>query len=91
MEFQGKVIAVLPIKSGTTDKGEWKAQQCVIETEEEFPKRLLAEVFGEDKITQFDLKEGERVKVRFNPSAKLKDDKWFGSNRIWSVERVGAQ
>lgn len=65
MEIQGKIIAVLPPKSGTSARGGWKSQQYVLETEEQYPKRLLFEVFGEDKIKQFDLKEQARVKVGF--------------------------
>ena len=40
MELQGKVIAVLPEKSGVSARGEWKAQSYVIETHEQYPKKL---------------------------------------------------
>ena len=90
MEIQGKIIAVLPPKSGTTARGEWKSQQYVLETEEQYPKRCLFDVFGEDKIKQFDIKEQERVKVSYDPRADLKDGHWYGSNRAWNVERSDA-
>ena len=88
MEFTGKVIVVLPVKSGTSQKGEWKSQQYVLETEEQYPKRLLVDVFGDDKINQFAIKEGEKVTVHFDPYANEHDGKWFGSNRVWNVLRV---
>ena len=90
MEIQGKIIAVLPPKSGTSARGGWKSQQYVLETEEQYPKRLLFEVFGEDKIKQFDLKEQARVKVGFDPRADQKDGHWYGSNRAWNVEHIDA-
>ena len=34
MELQGKVIAVLPERSGVSARGEWKMQSYVIETHE---------------------------------------------------------
>ena len=40
MELQGKVIAVLPERSGVSARGEWKAQSFVIETHEQYPKKL---------------------------------------------------
>lgn len=88
MEFTGKVIAVLPEKSGTTQRGEWKSQQYVLETEEQYPKRLLFDVFGDDKIKQFAIQEGEKLTVSFDTSANEHDGKWYGSNRAWNVVRV---
>ena len=32
MKLKGKIIAVLPVKKGTTDKGDWQSQQYVLET-----------------------------------------------------------
>ena len=52
--------------------------------------RMLFEVFGEDKIKQFDLKEQARVKVGFDPRADQKDGHWYGNNRAWSVEHIDA-
>ena len=45
MELQGKVIAVLPERSGVSARGEWKTQDYVIETHDQylfvFPARPL--------------------------------------------------
>ncbi len=90
MEIQGKIIAVLPAKSGTSARGQWKSQQYVLETEEQYPKRLLFDVFGDDKINQFAIKENERLKVSFDPRAEMKDGHWYGGNRAWNVERTDA-
>ena len=53
MQLKGKIIVVIPPKSGTTEKGDWQSQQYVLETQEEHPKKLLFEVFGENKIKEF--------------------------------------
>ena len=80
MEFTGKIKVVLPEVSGTSSHGEWKSQQYVVETEEQYPTRLLFEVFGAEKIQQFDIHEGEKVTVSFDPTAREHEGKWFGSN-----------
>ena len=90
MEIKGKIIAVLPAKSGTSARGQWQTQQYVLETEEQYPKRLLFDVFGEDKIKQFSIKQGECVKVSYDPRAEDKNGHWYGSNRAWNVERENA-
>ena len=51
MEITGKIIEVLPLKNGTSPKGEWQSQQYVLETIEQYPHKFLFEVFGADKIS----------------------------------------
>ncbi len=87
MEFTGKVIAVLAEKSGTSARGEWKSQSYVVATQEQYPKQLLFEVFGADKISQFAIQEGETITVSFDPTANEHEGKWYGSNRAWGVTR----
>ena len=88
MEIQGRIIAVLPLKSGRTAKGEWKSQQYVLETDERFPKRLLFDLFGENKIREFDIQQGDMVTVSFDPHADQRDGRWYGSNRAWDVKKI---
>lgn len=87
MEMQGRIIAVLPLKSGRSAKGEWKSQQYVLETDDKFPKRLLFDLFGENKINEFDIQQGDLVTVSYDPDAHQKDGRWFGSNRAWNVKK----
>ena len=35
MDLQGKVIAVLPAREGTSARGPWKSQEYVIETHDQ--------------------------------------------------------
>jgi hypothetical protein len=55
MELAGRVIAVLEARSGLakTTGNPWMIQDYVIETNEQYPRRMCFNVFGEDKINQF--------------------------------------
>ena len=88
MELQGKVIAVLPEKSGVSARGEWKAQSYVIETHEAYPKKLCFDVFGADRIAQFNIQTGEEIMVSFDLDAHEYQGRWFNSVRAWNVQRV---
>lgn len=91
MENTGKIIAVLPERSGTSKNGkDWKLAQYVLETQEQYPKRMLFEVFGDDKISQFAIKEGEVVTVSFDVDAREYQGRWYNTIRAWKVNR-GAQ
>lgn len=89
-EVNGKIIAVLDKKSGVsnTTGSQWSAQQYVIETKEQYPKRLCFEVFGEDRITSFNIQNGEEVTVSFDIDAREYQGRWYNSFRAWKVERV---
>ena len=88
MEIQGKVTNILPMRSGVSARGEWKSQEFVITTEEQYPKMVCFQVFGEDKINSFALQIGEVVKVSFDISAHEYQGRYFNSINAWKVEKL---
>ena len=91
MELSGKVIAVLEPRGGVSKTGnEWKVQEYVIETHDQYPRRMCFDVFGADKIQQFNVQLGEELTVSFDIDAREWNGRWFNSIRAWKVERVGA-
>ena len=91
MEIQGKIIAVLPTRSGTSARGtQWSSQTAVIETHEQYPKRVAFDVLG-DKISEFNLQVGEEVTVSFDINAREYNGKWWNSVNAWKVVRQGGQ
>lgn len=91
MELAGKVIAVLDKRSGTSKNGNpWTVQSYVIETHDQYPRRMCFEVFGDDKIQQFNIQAGEELNVSFDIDAREWQGRWFSSIRAWKIERVTA-
>ncbi len=88
MELQGKVIVVLPERSGVSARGEWKSQSYVIETHEQYPKQMVFDVFGADKIAQFNIKSGDEINVSFDITAHEYNGRWFNNIRAWQVAHV---
>lgn len=94
MEFIGKIIAVLPEKGGVSSRtgNEWKAQEYVIEDSAsgQYPRRMCFEVFGADRIAQFNIQMGQELKVSFDIDANQWQDRWFNRIRAWKVEPATA-
>lgn len=88
MEIQGKVTNILPMRSGVSARGEWKSQEFVITTEEQYPKMVCFQVFGEDRINSFGLQIGEAVKVSFDISTHEYQGRFFNSINAWKVEKL---
>ena len=91
MEIQGKVIAVLPERSGVSARGEWKSQTYVIETQEQYPKKMAFDVFGADRIANFGIQLGEVINVSFDIDAHEYQGRYFNQIRAWNVTKVQQQ
>lgn len=91
MEIQGKVIAVLPERSGVSARGEWKSQTYVIETQEQYPKKMAFDVFGADRIASFGIQSGEVINVSFDIDAHEYQGRFFNQIRAWNVTKVSQQ
>ena len=90
MDLQGKVIAVLPAREGTSARGPWNSQEYVIETHDQYPKKMVFNVFGADRIEQFAIKAGDELNVSFDIDAHEYNGRWFNNIRAWNVQRVDA-
>ena len=88
MDLQGKVIAVIPAREGTSARGPWKSQEYVIETHDQYPKKMVFNIFGADRIEQFAIKAGEEINVSFDIDAHEYNGRWFNNVRAWNIQRV---
>lgn len=90
MELIGKIIQVLPERGGTSARtgSEWRVGTYVLETTtDRFPRKMVFEVFGSDKIQQFNIQVGEMVRVSFDIDAHEYQGRWYNSVRAWNVDR----
>ena len=66
MEIKGRIIHVLPLQEGVSKAGNpWKKQEYVLETEEQYPRKVCFNLFG-DKVDQYPAAIGEDVVVSFD-------------------------
>lgn len=89
MELTGKVIAVLPAKSGVSAKSgkEWTSQEYVIEVPGQYPKHLCFTVFGEQRIQDFAIQQDETITVSFDIDASEYQGKWYNKITAFNVGR----
>ena len=87
MQTKGTIIEVLPVKTGTSADGkEWKKITFVIETKEKYNNTLALDVFGTDKVDNFQKynKVGDFVDVEFNVSTYISKNKTTGGNNYFT-------
>lgn len=82
---------MLPVQGGTSKNGnEWKKQEYVLETHEQYPKKMCFQIFGSDKIDQAAIQLGEELTVSFDIDSHEYNGRWFTNINAWKVTRAAA-
>lgn len=91
MEISGRIIAVLPEQGGVSKAGnEWKKQEYVLETHDQYPKKVCFQIFGADRIAQAAIQPGEELTVSFDIDSREYQGRWYTSINAWKVDRPAA-
>ena len=94
MDLTGTIIAVMPAQSGTSSRtgNPWMSQEYVLEIPGSYPKRMVFRIFGEHRIKQFNIKQGEQnITIRFDIDAHEYNNRWFNEIRCYNVLRPAVQ
>ena len=94
VKFTGKIIAAGQVQMGTSQNGtQWSSQEYVIEElNQQYPSRAVIQVYGSDKIQQFNIQLGEIITANIGLKAhQSKEGRWFNQLDCWKVERPSAQ
>ncbi len=91
MQVKGTLLQILKTETGVSKAGkEWKKQDFVIETNEQFPKKVCFTLFG-DKISLIDgVNEGSEVEVYFSLESRDFNGKWYHNINAWKIDRPEA-
>ncbi len=58
-------------------------QDFVIETHEQYPRKCVFTVFGEDKLKEWNIQVGAEMTVSFDIDAHEYNGRWFNDIRAW--------
>lgn len=88
LEITGKLIQKLPMQSGTSARtgSSWQKQEFVIETGDQYPKKICANLWGDkaDQLNQFNI--GDPIKVSFDLESREFNGKWYTDVKAWKIE-----
>lgn len=87
MEITGKLIQKLPVKSGVSSSGNnWSKAEFVIETVEQYPKKVCANLWGDRARALDQFQEGSLITVSFDLESREFNGNWYTDVRAWKVE-----
>lgn len=95
MDLTGTITVVMPAQSGVSQRSgnAWMSQEYVMEIPGQWPRHIVFRIFGEDRIKQFNIQQGEQnVTIQFDIDAHEYNGRWFNEVRCYNVLRsVGQQ
>jgi hypothetical protein len=87
LEVRGKVINILPAQSGEGRNGRWEKQEFVIETMDQYPKKICFSAWGDKTSVVKQLTVGEEITVSFNLESREYNQRWYTEARAWKIEK----
>lgn len=91
LEITGKLVQKLQMQTGTSKTGNsWQKQEFVIETGDQYPKKLCANLWGDkaDQLNQFNI--GDIVKISVDLESREYMGRWYTDVRAWKIEAASA-
>lgn len=89
--FTGVIVEVSPVQQGTSkrDGKPWAKQEYVIEeVNQRYPSRCVFQVFGQERLQQLAIGQGEMITAHLGINAnKSQDGRWFNKLDCWKVDR----
>jgi hypothetical protein len=89
LSIKGKIEQILKPESGVSRAGnEWTKQEFVVETQEQFPKKVCFTLFGDKTSLIEPISTGDEVEVSFNMESREYNGKWFHNINAWKIDKV---
>ncbi len=88
LEITGKLYKILGEQTGAGKNGSWVKQEFVIETMEQYPKKVCCSAWGDKVANLKSLNLGDQIKVSFNLESREYNERWYTDIRAWKIETV---
>lgn len=86
LELSGKVLHLLAEQTGTGKNGQWSRQDLVIETEEQYPRKVCLSAWGDKVLMIKNMKPGTPVRISFHAESREFNGRWYTDLKLWKVE-----
>lgn len=90
MEITGRIINILPEETGEGRNGPWKKQNFILETQDQYPKKVCITVWG-DKVNLSSFGENELVTASINIESREYNSRWYTDVKAWKIVKAGQQ
>jgi Protein of unknown function (DUF3127). len=85
LEISGRLLKVLPEQRGNGRNGEWVKQDFILETTEQYPKKVCLSAWGDKVADLTRISVGDTLTVSFNVESREFNERWYTDLRAWRI------
>ena len=91
MDIRCKLLDKLAVQNGTSARGPWSKQDFIVETVEQYPRKICMNVWGQDKVSELaGFNPGEMLVISINIESREFNGRWYTDVRAWKIQREAA-
>jgi hypothetical protein len=88
LDVVGKIVQILDLQTGTSARGDWKKQEFILETEEQYPRKICISLWGDRVNDIVGIQLGrELVTVSVALESREFNGRWYTDARAWKIQR----
>ena len=88
IEIKCKLLDKLPVQSGTSARGAWCKQDFIVETIEQYPRKICMNVWGDDKVKELaNYNSQDMLNVSINIESREFNGRWYTDVRAWKIQK----
>ena len=88
LRIEGRVTQITPIESGEGQRGTWKKRLLIIDTLDQFPRRIAFTVWNDRAEALDNLRIGQRVVIDFSVESREYNGRWYTDAKAFAVKVV---
>jgi hypothetical protein len=90
LDITGKIVQILDLQTGTSARGDWRKQEFILETEEQYPRKVCISLWGDriNDIAGVQLGK-ELITVSVTLESREFNGRWYTDVRGWRIQRAG--
>ena len=88
LRIEGRVTQITPIEEGQGARGPWKKRMLIIDTLEQFPRKVAFVLWNEKAEALDNLGIGQRVVVDFAIESREFNGRWYTDARAFGIKVV---
>jgi hypothetical protein len=89
LKVTGRVVEVLQEQSGESKNGTWRKRDFVIETQDNYPKKICMVQWG-DEIDNSAVSVGDQITASIDIASREYNGRWYTDIKAWKVEKDGS-
>lgn len=92
LELKCKLLDKLAVQSGTSARGPWSKQDFIVETLEQYPRKICMNVWGQDKVSELQaFNAGDMLQISLNIESREYNGRWYTDIRAWRIQKDVAE